>query len=314
MVAGELSNDRYRSPFRSWDERAAVRSAPRRELPSETEGQHFFSPDLVPLARHGRVRNLPPDLFDQLVIQHLYRYLDFTAKLEQFVVNRTALGIAQGTIGILVPAEMRLDAHRIYCDEAYHALSAAELMHQVELRTGVRPMLPEVPYFMTRLAEIQQRMGSSFSALAEIIFVIVSETLISGTLSEIPDDPEVVPTVSEVIRDHAADEGRHHTYFAHFLKELWAQSDRSTRRIAGLLAPEMILAFLRPDVPAMRAELVGYGFSRDTTEQILAEILPEELIQATARGAAQQTVRHFARLGVLDDAETMEAFQKHGLI
>jgi para-aminobenzoate N-oxygenase AurF len=303
----------YRSPFRRWDKNAAVRSAPRRELPDDTDGQYFFSPELVPLARHELVRQLRPELFERLLVQHLYRYLDFTAKLEQVVVNRTALGIAHGTVGLALHPDMRFDAYRIYCDEAYHALFSADLMRQAERRTGIAPRLPVEPYFLTRLAQVQQD-HPQWRALAELVFVIVSETLISGSLGEVPDDPRVVPTVREVVRDHALDEGRHHAYFAVFLKELWAQSDRTELRMIGTLAPVMADAFLRPDLPALRAELVGYGLSRDEAEQVLAEVLPEGLIRKTARDAAQQTVHHFTRLGALDDPEIRAAFETYELV
>ncbi|PZT71872.1 MULTISPECIES: diiron oxygenase [unclassified Streptomyces] len=307
------SADAYRSPFRSWDKRAAVRSAPRRELPAETDGLYFFSPDLVPLARHELVHGLRPELYEQVLVQHLYRYLDFTAKLEQVVVNRTALGIAQGTVGLRLHPDMRFDAYRVYCDEAYHALFSADLMRQAERRTGIAPRLPREPYFLTRLAEIQQN-GTEPAALAELVFVIVSETLISGTLGEVPDDPRVVSTVRDVVQDHAADEGRHHTYFALFLKELWAQSDRAARRDVALLVPRMIDAFLRPDLPALRAELAGYGIGRDATEQILAEVFPEDLVRAASRNSARQTVRYLAQLGALDEPEVQAAFENYELV
>ncbi|MFF4058894.1 diiron oxygenase [Streptomyces sp. NPDC001668] len=303
----------YRSPFRGWDKRASVRATPRRELPDETDGQYFFSPDLVPLARHELVRDLRPELLEQILIQHLYRYLDFTAKLEQVVVNRTALGIAQGTVSLRLQPDMRFDAYRIYCDEAYHALFSADLMRQTEARTGIAPRLPVEPYFLTRLAMIQQE-HPEWRALAELVFVIVSETLISGSLGEVPDDPRVVPTVREVVRDHAMDEGRHHTYFALFLKELWAQSDPTERRVIGTLAPMMVDAFLRPDLPALREELTGYGLDRDTVEQVLAEVFPESLVRKTARDASQQTVQHFRRLGALDDPAIRAAFETYELV
>ncbi|MFF3502487.1 diiron oxygenase [Streptomyces sp. NPDC003247] len=311
--AGPEQGEGYRSPFRRWDKRASVRAAPRRELPDDTDGKYFFSPELVPLARHELVRDLRPELFDQVLVQHLYRYLDFTAKLEQVVVNRTALGIAQGTVGLDLHPDMRLDAYRVYCDEAYHALFSADLMRQAERRTGIAPRLPAEPYFLTRLALVQQE-HPEWRALAELVFVIVSETLISGSLGEVPDDPRVVPTVREVVRDHALDEGRHHTYFALFLKELWAQSDRTERRLIGTLAPVMVDAFLQPDLPALRKELTGYGLAQDAVEQVLAEVFPPGLVRKTTRDAAQQTVQHFTRLGALDDPAVRAAFETYELV
>jgi hypothetical protein len=138
MFAADRGADRdteaeleYRSPFGNWFDRATVRKAPRRLLEPEDAGRYPFSPDLVPLAAHPLVRALPPRAFERVLIQHLYRYLDFTAKLEHLVVNRTVLGIAHDTIGVELPEAMRFDAYKIYCDEAFHALFSADLARQV---------------------------------------------------------------------------------------------------------------------------------------------------------------------------------------
>ncbi|OUC79303.1 diiron oxygenase, partial [Streptomyces swartbergensis] len=278
---GEQADVSYSSPFARWSERATVRRAPRRELSApSSDASRYFSPDLVPVARHPLIAHLRPELFDAVLVQHLYRYLDFTAKLETLVVNRTALGIAQGSVGVGLPEEMRFDAYKIYCDEAYHALFSVDLMRQVRDTTGIAPVLPDQPYFLRRLEEIQQELPPQTRALAELLFVTVSETLISASLAELPVDSEIVPAVRETIRDHAADEGRHHVYFAAFLRYLWAALDPMARREAALIA-----AFLQPDTDAVRAELLGYGLTRDDAEQVLAEVYDERTVAAHTRAA-----------------------------
>ncbi|MFF4297730.1 diiron oxygenase [Streptomyces vinaceus] len=306
--------DEYRSPFRSWYDRASVRRAPRRTGDTAEDPVHYFPPDHVPVAAHPLVKALAPDLFEQVLIQHLYRYQDFTSKLEHLVVNRTAMGIAHGTIGVRLPEEMRLDAYKVYCDEAYHALSAAEVIQQVRDRTDVEPRLPAQPYFLTRLEQILQSCDQDLRPLVEILFVVVSETLISGNLADIPDDPGVLPMVSEVVRDHAVDEGRHHTYFAIFLRHLWGQLDERTRRRAGRYVPQLIETFLAPDTESIEAELRDYGMGRDQAAQVVAEVFSRETVLAFGQAAARQTVRHFAGLGVLEDPRTAEEFHRYGLL
>jgi len=112
----------YRSQFAAWFERSAVRRMPRRTL-AEVTPDELFPPELVPIAGHPLTRGLPPHLFDEVLVQHTYRCLDFTAKLEHLVVNGAVLGIAHDTLGVRVHEDMRFDAYKIYCDEAYHALS-----------------------------------------------------------------------------------------------------------------------------------------------------------------------------------------------
>ncbi|KUL39713.1 diiron oxygenase [Streptomyces regalis] len=306
----------YRSPFRTWYERSSVRSSPRRVLDSGDgePGLRLFPPDLVPVTRHPLVRALPEHRFQEVLVQHLYRYLDFTAKLEYLVVNRTVLGIAHGSVGVAVPEEMRLDAYKMYCDEAYHALFSADLTAQAGRATGVEPRLPDEPFFLRRLQEILDELPGADRPLAELLFVIVSETLISASLADMPQRDEVVPAVTGTIRDHALDEGRHHAYFAQFLQRLWAQLDQAERRTAGRLVPRLMDAFLRPDLDALREELAGYGLSKDHVEQVIAEVYTPEVLADHFRATSQQTRRYFRDLGAFDDRAAQAELAAHGLL
>lgn len=314
LVRAPDAQEPYTSPVRSWYDRATVRRAPRRELDEPVPGERFFSPDLVPIAGHPLVRALPPPDYERVLVRHLYRYLDFTTKLEHLVVNRTLLGIAHGTVGVPLPEEMRFDAFKLYCDEAYHALFCADLARQVQARTGVSPALADQPYFLRRLGEILEQLPAELRALVELVFVIVSETLISATLAEPAKDQTVVPAVREVMSDHAVDEGRHHTYFVIFLRYLWARLDRPTRRTVGQLIPTLVHAFLRPDLDAIHAELRGYGLSDGEVVQVTDEVFTRETVDAFVRVSASQTVRHFASLDVLDDPAVVEEFESGGLL
>ncbi|MFD7510570.1 diiron oxygenase [Streptomyces sp. NPDC059853] len=312
---GGAVDEEYRSPFRTWYERASVRHAPRRILEKQPdEFTYFFPPELVPIAQHSLVQALPPPIFEQVLIQHLYRYLDFTAKLEYLVVNRTILGIAHGSVRVDMPDEMRFDALKMYCDEAYHSLFSVDLARQVHEQTGIAARLPERPYFLRRLELTIENAGPDLRNLTELLFVIVSETLISATLAEIPSGHRVVPVVRDTIRDHALDEGRHHAYFATLLRRLWGQLAPTTRHQAALLTPSLIDAFLRPDIEEIRKELHGYGLGRDDTEQVIGEVLSERVVQEHTALTAQQTVRYFESVGALEIPEVREEFYKYGLV
>ncbi|WP_341718658.1 diiron oxygenase [Micromonospora sp. FIMYZ51] len=307
--------DQYRSPFRSWDTRATVRQAERRVLSEGADdGRFFFPPELVPVTRHPLVQALPPEVFDSLLVQHLYRFLDFTAKLETLVVNRTVLGIAHGSVGIDVPEEMRFDAYKIYCDEAYHALFSVDLARQVTDRTGIAPRLPAQPFFLQRLSAVLEDLAPAERPLAELLFVIVSETLITAYLADVPAADSVEPAVRATIRDHAIDEGRHHAYFAVFLRYLWGQLDRAQRRRAALLVPRLIDAFVRPDTAAMTAELTGYGLSRQQAEQVVAEIYTPDILRAHAAGTARQTVAYLRELEAFGDPAVIDECHRYGLL
>ena len=305
--------DEYRSPFRNWHERSAVRTAPRRQLTEDDGDRFFFAPELVPVASHPLVRALPDAAFRKILVEHLYRYLDFTAKLESLVVNRTVLGIAHGTVGVEVPAEMRFDAYKIYCDEAYHTLFSADLARQVTQRTRLLPPSDHEPFFLRRLAEIQSEQAAEYRPLVELLFVVISETLISASLAEIPDSAEVVPAVRATVADHAVDEGRHHAYFAIFLRILWSQMSNGERRAAGTLVPRLVDTFLCPDLPGIRRDLMSHRMSADDVDLVIGEVYSHETLTAHRRLVARQTLNYFHDLGAFQTSEAEEQLAAHGL-
>ena len=127
----------YRSVIESWDAKSAVRTKPRRMLVEKDDGMAFFSTNLTPAAGHPLVIGYGKAAVDELLVRRLYAYLDFTTILEQEIVNPVVLRLSRDSFGLELRAAMKFDAHRIYCDEAYHALFSADMKRQVMMCTGV---------------------------------------------------------------------------------------------------------------------------------------------------------------------------------
>ena len=296
------------SSLDSWATRASVRTRPHPHFEDDVDGL-LFPTELGPVANHELVHEAPEHVRHTILACHLFRYLHFTAKLEHLVVNRTLLALANDTTGLEVPESMRLDAYKIYCDEAYHAFVAADLAAAVAKREGLRTRWADTPYFIRRLRQIVEDAGPELGPLVEMLFVICSETLISHTLSYAAEAPGLSNPVRQALDDHAHDERRHHAYFADFLRRLWPQLTPSAQRRAGALVPELIDAFLRPDLEGAREELCGYGFCRDDVDRILAESYPDEVIRADRQHIARHTVRYFESVGALEHSEVAYAFE-----
>lgn len=305
----------YESKLKDWYGRASVRVKPQRVLiDEEAEGKLYFPPELVPVSQHQLVLGLGAWAIRRVLIQRLYMYLEFTAQLEHDVVNRVSHRIAHQRAGLDLPMEMVLDAYKIYTDEAYHAQFSAELKYQIELATGIVPNPTGAPRCLRLLQELLLSVPVELRELAEVFFTIVSETLISSILSQIPRDKRVVSTVRLLVADHAEDEGRHHAYFAKLLEFLWPQLSLSQRVIIGPLLMRFVLAFLEPDYAAIECELVGCGLKPTEIQQIMHESYPRSVVVSGVREAAKATLRLFERNGVFIDAETIDAFQQGGLI
>jgi hypothetical protein len=313
MTSLELEEAVYASKFRRWHESSSVRTKPRRMLDLPDATALYFPPEELPFLDHPLVRARGPDVVSELLVQRLHVYLDFTSELEQQVVNPVCASISRRRSGLDLPHGMVQDAYKIYTDEAWHAQFSDDMQRQVVERTGIAPVLPQRPAFIRRLADAEARAPEAAKGLGLLFFAIVSETLISAILTDIPRDPRIEPAVRELVADHAADERIHHAYFARLLAEAWRQLGARQRRAIGPQLPELIRAFLDPDYAALAGILRTLGLRTDEVGQILAECLDERILARRARGHARHTLRHLARVGVLDDPATVEALHDAGL-
>jgi hypothetical protein len=312
-------SDGYRSVFHAWERRASVRRQPRRVLDDGSvviSGERsvlFFPPELVPAARHPLVTDRGGTAVHRMLVRSLHDYLHFTQVLEQVAVIPVTTAIALGRSGVEVPARMRADAFAITTDEAWHAQFTHDFIGQVWSASGVEPTPAGELAFSRRLARIRQRVPSDAALLLDLFFAVVSETLISTILTDIPRDPRLPTALRELVADHAADEGRHHAYFRSFLQVMWPQLDASQRRMIGPLIPGLVRAFLEPDISAVAAALRKEGFSPSEARLVVDESYEEATIQERTAQAARATVRSFTEVGALDDPSTRAAFVAHGL-
>lgn len=304
---------RYRPALPSWHTRSAVRAKPRRVLPAG-DGGLFYSAALTPVAGHPLVTAAGPEAVSALLARRLYAYLDFTTVLEQEIVNPVVLRLSRGPAGLALPPEMCFDAYKIYCDEAYHALFSVDVKRQVEELSGVpAPPLAE-PRFARAIRRARRTVPAELADLVDLCAAVVSETLISGTLTDVPDDPTVVGVVRETLADHAADERTHHAYFAQFLELMWPQLPPASQHAMGPVFADLVLAFLRPDWREYWRMLLDLGYGDADAARIIAESHPEAELAADARQSSRSLLALLRKVGVLADPRTAAHFARLGLL
>jgi hypothetical protein len=298
-------------PFGDWYEAAGVRAGIRRVLRDETDqGKVYFPRSQVPYVDHELVARLPTRARHELTVRHLYQFLLATTHLETRVVNRGAELIADNRIGVDVPLDLRLDAFKVYCDEGYHALYSLDLARQVEAATGISVPDWDFGGFVRRLDATAARLMPREPVLAQLLQVVVFETLITAVLNELPNDPSVVTTVRDLTRDHARDEGRHHRFFAAFFRHLWSGLGACERARAARALPSLIEDCLRWDVEPVGRSLRLAGLDPGLAETVLVDCYGAEEIAAVAVA----TVRMCRSAGVLDEPGGWEAFAAKGLV
>ncbi|MFI1973251.1 hypothetical protein BLA24_06175 [Streptomyces cinnamoneus] len=302
-------------PRREWYDRAGVRTDPRRLLAGELqEGCLYFPPALVPYLGHPLVRALPAPRRDALLARHLFHYLGFTAQFETRVVNRATERIAGGRCDIELPVATRLDAYRIYVDEGYHSLYSLDVVDQVSRASGVAVAPYDFAPFLARLDDVGHRALPDEPVLAQLLQVVVFETLITAILNDVPKDRRVLTVVRDIVRDHARDEGWHHAFFLGFFRELWAGQPAARRgRIARCL-PGLIRSSLLPDLGPVRASLAAAGLPPAAVEEVVRDSYPPQRVNADVRSASRHAVRLFEETGVLDVPGGRAAFETAELV
>ncbi len=304
----------YHSRFRHWHTRATVRTGRRHILAADSGQAVFFPPGLLPIVSHPLVAGRGQAAVSAILVARLHQYLQFTVDLEATTVVPITSHLARGRSGLVLPAEMRADAFKIATDEAWHAQFSFDLMAQVAAATSVEPRWEDDPAFGSRLCELRGQIPGDLLCAFELLVAVVSETLISRILADMPHERRLPRAVREVVADHAFDEGKHHAYFHSLLQFLWPALGASQRRELGPLVPAVIWAFLEPDYRAQGQVLRTAGLSPQEAEQVLQETYLPRFVRQTVSDAARSTVGYFREVGALSDSRTRDAFAAAGLL
>lgn len=301
--------------LRTWYDAAGVRVDPRRVLRDERrEGADYWPPHLAPLVEHPAVRALGDGAREEILVRHLFQYLDLTAHYELQVVNRASEMLANGRSGLYLPAAVRLDAYKIYVDEGYHALYSRDLIFQVEAASEIPHIPMDFEKYMSFLRRAQERVPADMRDMVMLLVVVVFETLVTATLTQIPKQRTVISTVRELVTDHAEDEARHSVFYGELFGYLWGQLSPRQRRLLGPLIPAFIVGPLAPPAEALREWLSHVGVDRRDVDDVIGESYPHTDVQAGMARTARATLRLFGKYGLYDDPRTREAFAAHGLL
>lgn len=301
-------------PLGQWYSSAGVRSGERRSFLRPRDGKVLFPARLVPHVGHPAVAALPQARRELLVQLHLYQFLMATTHLETRVVNVGAERIANGRAGLDLSASMRMDAFKVYCDEGYHALYSLDLADQIACATAVPVPAWDFGGFVDRLAFAGRALLPDQPVLAQLLQVVVFETLITAVLNEAPGEPDLDESVRTVLRDHARDEGQHHRFFSGFFHELWAGTDRSLRPRVARLLPELVDVCLTADTVPARAALLVAGLDEADADQVVRDCYGGAADPGRMAEIARGMVAMCRSAGVLDVPGAVDAFAEHHLL
>lgn len=308
----EQPSDSYESQFVKWDELAYIRKKPRRATPFD-RNLYFYPEGLATLFAHPKVADSPEQIRRKLLVLHLYNYLEFTVRLELGPVNEVSKLLCLEEFLPWLPSQMRDDAFKIYVDEGAHAEMCHRLMMAVQESTKVE-RLRLTPAFLRILDDLVSREEPEYRPLIKLFFVIISETLITGSLVKLPKDESVQRAVRDLANDHATDEGRHHAYFRKVFEYVWPRLPRELRRKIGILLPDMILAFLQPDKAALTRMLESFPEEFPKPAQIVEEVVAYKSTHDGIVISASPTLKMLREHHVFDDLAIDNAFMRLSLV
>jgi hypothetical protein len=122
----------------------------------------------------------------------------------------------------------------------------------------------------------------------------------------------VVSAVRETVADHAIDEGRHHAFFASFLRYLWAQLPDADRLRVSLWVPRLMDMFLRPDLAAIREELACHGLGDEDAAAVVSDVYTFEAMSEHRSGVTSMTLRYFTELDAFRSGQAQEELSAYG--
>jgi hypothetical protein len=303
----------YRARLDNWHQHAGVRKGIQTAYCDEA-GTLPFSLVLVPLARHRLVCDRGDPVRNEVLGQHLHRFCTFTEHLELQAVVPACIRLRLGDVPFAVPHLLACDAGRVVIDESWHAECAGDLKTEMMQATCITPCRVRKPAFLHVLHIMKASLPEHLQVIADIVFTCVSETLITGSLSKVPHDPQVTSAIRKTLAEHAREEAFHHSIFGQVINVLWEQLSPADRDVAGPLFGVFIAAFLRPDMLAELDGLEAAGFTAAEARLIMEETYGGEASENRLWKAATPTVRFMRQHGLLEHAATRETMEMMDLV
>lgn len=319
MINNNQSSLRYEKYFDLWDQQSAVRSKqhtytmPSDGLRNELLSKRWFIPDGVPILAHPLLKNIDQDKEQYILGRFLLQFLEYGTILEHEFINTILVEMAMGECGIPLPDRMRLDAFKIYTDEAYHAYFNMEATQQIRNYIGlsVNDAWPLQNSRLVGLRKLIPQDKSKENFLIRFGIVVASETIAPKELSETMKGIVIDPIYNLFI-DHAEDEKKHCMYFSTLFEVVWNYLSYEEKQFLGMMFPKILKAFVDINVIALYESLEKIEIDVDSAVKIISDSYPEDFCVNRALSVASSTFYNLERLGVYDIPGVKDEFIKEG--
>ncbi|WP_054895497.1 diiron oxygenase [Pseudomonas sp. NBRC 111143] len=237
----------YRSFADVWEERATIRTRPRRRI--EDDQRLIYPLSRQPLVQSATFQRACPHLRDFVLVQSLYKFINDVVIFETEIVDRTARRIAKDRFTVRFPFACRYDAMTVVVDEDYHALVAMDFLQQTIALTGLEPIALPTEIELSRaipsaLAQVPEALRDAL----ELICVGIAENTLTDDVAAFARDDTVKPSVKGLMADHLLDEGRHSSFWARLTRIYWQAAPEVDRQMIAQVLPVFLGQYLTNDI------------------------------------------------------------------
>jgi hypothetical protein len=289
---GDDARDHGQRPWR--DVAAVTRCATEAPFPPLRPDQLFFNVALMPYAMHSLVCERGQVARQQLSALRLSDYLNKTERVELHIVNRAVeqmLDIPGMT------SVSRDDLLAIYTDEGFHTWMMERFRGHLLRHTGYA-LKQGASLSVVRVLALCEAVPAKRRGVSIVAAASVTETLITGTLRRAGACDDIYPPVRVLLAEHAADEMRHQAAFVRFVSEWVPSLSPDERAFLDALLPDLMMAFLAPELPAWREHLCSIGLDAAEADLVIHESIDPLEVGVQMMEAALVPRRLFERLGM----------------
>jgi hypothetical protein len=237
----------YQSFADAWENRATIRTRPRRVL--EDDERLIYPLSRQPLVLSETFLRDCPQQRDFALVQTLYKFINDVVIFETEIVDKTARSIAKNRFAVAFPFACRYDAMTVVVDEDYHALVAMDFMQQTVAMTGIEPIqLPDQIELSRAIPAAVELAPEHLRSAVELICVAIAENTVTGDVAAFARDDSVKPSIKGLMADHLLDEGRHSSFWARMVRIYWHTASAADRETIAQILPVFIGHYLTNDI------------------------------------------------------------------
>ncbi|MBY8938400.1 diiron oxygenase [Pseudomonas fluorescens] len=237
----------YQSFADAWENRATIRTRPRRVL--EDDERLIYPLSRQPLVLSETFLHECPQQRDFALVQTLYKFINDVVIFETEIVDKTARSIAKNRFAVTFPFACRYDAMTVVVDEDYHALVAMDFMQQTVAMTGIEPIqLPDEIELSRAIPAAVALAPEHLRSAMELICVAIAENTVTGDVAAFARDDTVKPSIKGLMADHLLDEGRHSSFWARMVRIYWHTASSADRETIAQILPVFIGHYLTNDI------------------------------------------------------------------